>query len=379
MKLTGRTKWAIATVAIPITAFALLYVYATLPEEKEVTPPATGEVRTVPPSWFDKARSAYYEWKTDEPIVAIIPQDKFAQVGAISPEGQYIATGGINIRDVAISSISEKRIIRKLASDAGCVKAVAFSPDGRRLAVGRGFLPKEKLKESVHIWDMESGKLIRKLPGPMGSEMITNDADALSFSPDNRMLAVRFNQQPIGKDRVQLFDVDTGKKIRAMHPSTFANGYFTFLDGGRHLGYEDEGFVIHDVRTGKRLQQFGEIGVYVLSPDGRHLAMRPDYEQKLKILDRHTGQEVKALETGKGYYRLLSYSPDGRYLAVHSDDGLLLWDLSAGRIVRKLKGHPLPVGNWMGFDAGGKYFAAACYRYVVVWDFKKLISTEKTP
>mgnify|MGYP001386767335 CR=1 FL=1 len=61
MKLTGRTKWAIATVAIPITAFALLYVYATLPEEKEVTPPATGEVHTVSPSWIDKALSAYYE------------------------------------------------------------------------------------------------------------------------------------------------------------------------------------------------------------------------------------------------------------------------------------------------------------------------------
>ena len=60
--------------SIPITAFALLYVYATLPEEKELTPPATGEVHTIPPSWLDKARSAYYEWKTDEPIVAIIRQ-----------------------------------------------------------------------------------------------------------------------------------------------------------------------------------------------------------------------------------------------------------------------------------------------------------------
>ena len=75
----------------------------------------------------------------------------------------------------------------------------------------------------------------------------------------------------------------------------------------------------------------------------------------------------------KGYYRLLAFSPDGRYLAVHSDDGLVLWDVSAGKRLRELKGHPDIVSHWIGFDAEGKYFAAVCERYVVVWDFRKLI------
>ena len=59
-------------------------------------------------------------------------------------------------------------------------------------------------------------------------------------------------------------------------------------------------------------------------------------EQKLKIIDRKTGREVQVMETGKGHYRVLAYSPDGRYLAVNSDDGLLIWDLSAGKIIRFL-------------------------------------------
>ncbi|HEX9156524.1 MAG TPA: hypothetical protein VF827_00805, partial [Syntrophales bacterium] len=99
MKLTGRTKWGIATVAIPVLAFALLYLYLILPEEKEIPPPAIGEVQTIPPSWFDRALSFYYEKMTDEPIVAIIRQDIPAQIGAISPDGQFIATGGSIIRD----------------------------------------------------------------------------------------------------------------------------------------------------------------------------------------------------------------------------------------------------------------------------------------
>ena len=45
--------------------------------------------------------------------------------------------------------------------------------------------------------------------------------------------------------------------------------------------------------------------------------------------------------------------------------------------MRELKGHPDIMGNWIGFDAEGKYFAAVCNKYVVVWDFKKLISTRR--
>jgi len=258
------------------------------------------------------------------------------------------------------------------------VAAVAFSPDGRYLATGRGFMAHMLHNESVNIWDAQSGRLIRNLPGPAGPEMSLNNVTALAFSPDSRTLAVGYVTQKEG-DSVYLFDVETGKRLRVIHPSGLAHQFLTFFDGGRYLGYEEDGFNIYEVRTGKRVQKIGGPGVYAPSPDGRHLAMRPDYEQNLKILDRCTGREVKVLQTGKGYYRLLAFSPDGKFLAVHSDDGLLLWDLSAGKVVRQLKGHPDVVGHWIGFDAAGKYFAAVCNRYVVVWDFEKLISTEKTP
>jgi WD40 repeat protein len=377
MGLTDRAKWGIATVAIPILAAASLYIYAILPEEKEIPPPATGEVRTVPPSWVDRAISAYYEKKTDEPIVAIIRQEYPAQTGAISPDGKYIATGGSIIRDTEISSVAERRIVRKLAINAGNVLAVAFSPDGRYLATGRGFMVHMPHNESVNIWDAQSGKLIRNLPGPAGPGKIENDVTALAYSPDSRSLAVGYFPQDNGNS-VHVFDVETGKRLQVMQPSNLSDRFLSFLDGGRHVGFEDDGFNVHDVRMGKRVKQFGKTGVYTLSPDGQYLATRSNFEQKLRILDRHTGTEIKVMETGKGYYRLLAYSPDGRYLAVHSDDGLLLWDLSAGRIVKQLKGHPDVVGDWIGFDAGGKYFAAVCNKYVVVWDFRKLIGAGQT-
>jgi WD40 repeat protein len=116
--------------------------------------------------------------------------------------------------------------------------------------------------------------------------------------------------------------------------------------------------------------------VYAPSPDGKTLAAGTR-EKELKIVDMKNGQELKTLGSARGYHRRLVYSPDGRHLAALSDDGLFIWDVEAGEVVRKIKGYPDTMGHWMGFDAAGNYFAAVCNRYVVVWDFRKLVSAKR--
>ncbi len=49
MKLTNRAKWGIATVAIPVLAAALLYVYAILPEKEDIPPLQRAKSGTVHP------------------------------------------------------------------------------------------------------------------------------------------------------------------------------------------------------------------------------------------------------------------------------------------------------------------------------------------
>lgn len=373
MKLTAENKRIIPAVILAILFLVFLEFRSCVPDWNRDQPPESGEVREISFSPIDRALSAYYEWKTDEPIVAIIRQDIDAQIGAISPDGQYIATGGSVIRDVAISSVDEKRIVRKFGIHSGNVSAVAFSPDGRYLATGRGFTAHLKHNESVNIWNAQTGKLIRNLPGPAGPEKIENDVTALTFSPDSRFLAVSYHPQPNSGDSIHLFDVEAGDRIRVMHPSRFVQRYLVFSEEGNYLGYDGSGFHLYEVSTGKKVQEFKLKAAYALSPDGRYLAAGMNEAKDLRIIDRQTGREAKVLGSINGFYRLLAFSPDGRYLAVHSDDGLVLWDVAAGRKLRELRGHPDIVSHWIGFDAEGKYFAAVCERYVVVWDFRKLI------
>jgi WD40 repeat protein len=378
MKLTKLQKWGIAAAVIPVLLIVAFYVHSWLPRYEADPPPETGEVRDVPPSLFDRVISAWYERQTDEPIVAIIRQDILAQFGAISPDGQYLAIGGSVIRDLCIASIAEKRVVRKFAIRSGNVNAVVYSPDGRYLATGRGFMSHRRHIDSVNLWDARTGRLIRNFPGPKGPETHLNDVTTLAFSPDGRTMAVSYTVQPEKGDSVHLFDVESGERIRTMHPSTYTYALY-FLNGEKYLAYEDDyerSFVLHDVETGKQVQKFDLDAVYAPSPDGKTLAAGTR-EKELKIVDMKNGQELKTLGSARGYHRRLVYSPDGRHLAALSDDGLFIWDVEAGEVVRKIKGYPDTMGHWMGFDAAGNYFAAVCNRYVVVWDFRKLVSAKR--
>lgn len=375
MKLTDRDKRTIPVAIIAALVLALLFFYPRAEQtDQDPPPPATGEVREVPFSLVDWAISTWYEKTTREPVAAIIRQDIPAQVGAISPDGKYIAVGGTIIGAAAISSVEKKRIVRKFVIAPGIVMAVAFSPDGRYLAMGRRFMPHASHNESVNIWDAESGRLIRNLPGPAGPNKIENDVTALAFSPDSKFLAVGYTVQP-GGDSIHLFEVETGVRLKIMHPSRVAGGPLYFLSRGAFLGYRELSgdFNVYDVSTGKRVQQLHAPGPCALSPDGRYLATGA---RLLRIIDRETGREVKTLGEETGYYRVFAFSPDGRYLAAYSDGSLVLWDVTAGRKVRELKAQPDIVSYAIGFDAEGKYFMAVCNKYVVVWDFRKLISDQ---
>jgi WD40 repeat protein len=400
MKLSGRDKRLIPIVVVVVLVLSLLVFYPsrqaddrhepsawgialellslwmspTIPEE-QTPPPATGEVRTVPFSWSDRALSAWHELTTFEPVVAIIRQDVNAQTGAISPDGQYVATGGSTLRDVALSSVAEKRIVRKFAIDHGNIRAVAFSPDGKSLATGRGFMGNIPHNESVNIWDAQSGSLIRNLPGPAVSGTMRNDVTALAFNPDSRYLAVSYSLQPDRGNSIYLFDVESGERVRVMQPSSSAFGQLVFFDGGKRLACMDYSFEydVFDVETGKRMQNISDPAQYALSPDGKYLAKATSKDNTLRIIERVTGREVKVLGTTKGLY-LFAYSPDGRHLADWGLDGLRIWDVTSGKVVATLTAQPDYVSHWIGFDPGGKYFAAVCGWYVVVWDFQKLIS-----
>src|SRR5262249_13940770 len=85
--------------------------------------------------------------------------------------------------------------------DAPDAAAVAYRPDGKRLAVasreGRG----------IRIWDPENGRLVQILGGQ-------GTFTALAWSPDGRVLAVGTG----GDGPVQLWEAETGQLLGLLAP-----------------------------------------------------------------------------------------------------------------------------------------------------------------
>jgi len=127
--------------------------------------------------------------------------------------------------DVEIWDATQRRLIREIDLDAGpgdlFGNAIAFAPHGRVVAssgVGDPF---------VHLWDVQSGELVRELEQNVGGVLM------LEFSPDGSLLAASGYGGPF----VALLDVASGEKIGPRLTAT-AGGDRVMVDfspDGRHL------------------------------------------------------------------------------------------------------------------------------------------------
>jgi WD40 repeat protein len=187
---------------------------------------------------------------------------------AFSPDGATLAAGTHDHEHVQIRTASAGTLLHTLTVPQGPV-AVAFSSDGKLVAIGSGTAD----WGDVSLWDARTGAALRTLASSAGY------VTSVGFSPDGRNIAA-------GSDErwVKLWDVQTGRLLRTLvgHDSgVIAVGFFA---EGRILasGDGEHAIKVWDVGSGRLLATLlllppdrqGEVGGEWISftPEGYYTA-----------------------------------------------------------------------------------------------------------
>jgi WD40 repeat protein len=234
------------------------------------------------------------------------------------------------------------------------VMALAYSPDGRRLASA-------SVDHTVRLWDAASGEELGGLRGHQ--DCVT----AVAFSPDGRRLASASRD-----DTVRLWDAASGEELACLHWRWVQGVAFSPDGRGLALASDDKTVWLWDAASGDepaclRGHQ-GVVTAVAFSPDGRRLALASD-DKTVRLWDANSGEELACLRGHQGYVGAVAFSPDGRRLASGGDDSTVrLWDVAGGGELACLRGHQGSV-EAVAFSPDGRRLASASSdKTVRLWD-----------
>jgi WD40 repeat protein len=326
---------------------------------------------------------------------------------ALSPDGTRLAlarvsnsiqtdeTGKWQTGEVEVCDAASGRVVRRVEQgrqryDEGKTSwllRLAFSPDGKRLAVVNvlerrtGITGVNAVAEpaTVRVWDLADGRLLLTLE-KAGEQVV--------FSPDGRWLATLVQTRP-GQEwsggSVRLWDARTGEPAGTFRQSGGRAVALAFSPDGRRLALAGARIAVLDVIDGELrpvLAFHQEARCLVFSPDGRHLATS-SHPGVVHLWDVSAGKLVRELRQqrrnsygGEGGWSLLyhsprdlAFSPDGRRLAYATDHRTVrLHDVEGGQDLLVLDDFPFQVDRLFFDRDGRKLFAVDSYPRWHVWD-----------
>jgi WD40 repeat protein len=164
-------------------------VHAALSQDGKVLATGTNQVRL-------------WDATTGKEIAPLKNQPAFIEALAFSPDGKRLACSGPRYM-VAMWDVVERKALPALTGHTKPAMGLAFSPDGKTLASASA-------DKTIKLWDMDNNKERLTLAGHL------DPLSSVAFSPDGKLLvsgagAIRFDPGRLGE--VKVWDATTGQLL----------------------------------------------------------------------------------------------------------------------------------------------------------------------
>jgi len=279
----------------------------------------------------------------------------FINAMAYSPDGSKLATGGHDQSLRVWDTVTYENLFT-LETQSGDLNSISFSPDGERMATSWD-------DGTVKILDVETGKLLFELEGH------TNWVTTVVFSPNGKQL-ITFSFDKT----IKFWDAGTGQELSTWDDLQDPNGWMALNPDGTRLFYMDAGLLkVRDIKTGDEIFSIPDTDGFfvVLSPDGQRLATINANTTFIQILDASNGQLLNNISLPSNAVERLAFSPDSTQLAAAGrDQKVHIWDATTGVELITLAGHTEFVID-AAFSPDGKHLASGGYNGTVkIWSLE---------
>ncbi len=263
---------------------------------------------------------------------------------AFSPDGKILASSGydffIKFWDVGTGSL-----LGQVSMGEDTPNILAFSPDGSKLAVASNL--------QITFIDPTSMQITVSLPEASAAD--------LTVSPDGSLLYVR------SSGGVKIIDPDAARvTLTFPDPSTL----IPTLAVGANGNVESVTYAIPDSLDG-----------FTLSPDGtqvitytidRSVESDSGVENvRLAAWDARTGKYLRETKFAGDSVGAISFSPDGRLLAIGNNDTIWLWETESWQITNRFSGHNDLIEDLVFTPDGKSILSAARDGTIRVWSLEE--------
>jgi WD40 repeat protein/serine/threonine protein kinase len=271
--------------------------------------------------WDGKVR--LWDALTGEPGADLRHADRVRAL-AFSPDSTWLVSGCDGDDRLTIWDLGTGRRRHVIPGPGRFLGALAVSPDGAHIAA-------QDLYGTLRIVEVGTGREVASAPLP-GAGLRTE----LAYSPDGRWLALIADRSTVG-----LWDTQKHQLAARWTGHTGAIRTVAFSRDGQRLvsAGEDRTVRLWDVATGESLAilrgHTDEVFTVVFHPGGARVASAGQ-GRAILLWDVATGAEVARLQGHTNYIFSLAFSPDGTTLASGSGDSTIrLWDTAP--LARRLR------------------------------------------
>ena len=307
-----------------------------------------------------------------ELVVPALHSDSVRAI-AFSPDGKRLATGSDD-HTAILWDVETGRSLRVFEGHKAAICFVAFSADGKRLMTG-------SVDRAAIVWDVRTGRMLHSLP----AQQQESDTFAAFSHDGNQVLTGRWSSPG-----ATLWDIQTGKKLRTLQngPIGSADCGAVSPDGTQILVAsrgKDRLVFLWDAVNDILLRSFDcdmEVCCLAFSPDGKNFIAGTLGNQAL--VWETTGQKLLALEVSaeaNSRIEAVAFGPDGKQVLAwavgQQTQTAALFALGNGKKLQHFEGCDNSVTS-LAFSPNGKLIAAGLTKYVaggsesdnlaIIWD-----------